>query len=179
MPAALSLLQSCKSVDRATWQPKFLDQDEAKFLSTLLDTIIPSGEKPGALDVKADVFIDKVMAELYDDAGKEGVRKDFAKFNADCKANFGDVFADLTYEQRAAVLSDQEENSPTFNSGVWGTAVGEQEPVGFYRSMKSMALWAYFSSEEVGKNVLRYDPVPAGYDGCIDYGPTDVKWTFG
>ncbi len=44
---------------------------------------------------------------------------------------------------------------------------GEQEPVGFYRQLKSMALWGYFSSEEIGMKHLNYDPIPGEYRGCI------------
>ena len=43
--------------------------------------------------------------------------------------------------------------------------MGEQPPVGFYRSLKSMVLWGYLSSEQIGTEVLVYDPVPGEYDG--------------
>lgn len=34
-------------------------------------------------------------------------------------------------------------------------------------SMRGMTIWGWKTSEEIGKNVLWYDPVPGQYKGCI------------
>ncbi len=177
LPSLLTLLQSCNEEPRLDWQPIFFTAEEAQFISTLVDTILPRTDTPGALDVKADMFMDKVFAKTYDEGGQQKIRADIAQFNEDCKQNFGKVFIDLNKEDRVAVLKAAEANSGTFNGSVWGTAVGEQEPVGFYRSIKSMALWAYLSSEEIGKNVLNYDPIPAMYQGCIPLSDVGNSWS--
>jgi hypothetical protein len=38
---------------------------------------------------------------------------------------------------------------------------------GFFRLIRSATILGYFTSEQVGRNVLHYDPVPGRYDGCI------------
>lgn len=177
LPSLLTLLHSCSEEARLDWEPLFLTQEEAQFISTLVDTILPRTDTPGALDVKADMFMDKVFAKTYDEGAQQKIRADIAQFNADCKQDFGNVFVDLSKEDRVAVLKAAEANSGTFNGSVWGTAVGTQEPVGFYRSIKSMALWAYLSSEEIGKNVLSYDPIPAMYQGCIPLADVGNSWS--
>lgn len=177
-PSLLSLFQSCKNTVRAEWQPEFLTQNEASFLSTFVDMILPTTDTPGALDVKADMFMDKVMAHVYDEEGKQAMRANITQFNADCKANFGKEFTELNEADRIKVLEQEEAKGGQFGQGVWGTAVGPQEPVGFYMSLKSMTLWAYTSSEEIGKNVLNYDPVPGQYDGCIPVSDVGNRWTF-
>lgn len=156
-PSLLSLLQSCKEQSRLNWQPVFLSEDQARFISAFVDTILPKTETPGALDVKTDIFIDLVYAKVYDKKAQENVVAEIEKFNATCKERFGDVFADLSPEDKAAMLKAADAESGKFNSNVWGTAVGKQEPVGFYRSLKSMTLSGYFSSEEIGKNYLSYE----------------------
>lgn len=177
LPSLLTLLQSCEKESRLEWQPQFLDDDEARFISALVDKILPRTDTPGALDVKADLFLDKVFAEVYDAPAQENLRSEIAQFNEDCKENFGDVFIALKPEDQEAVLKAAEANSGKFNSSVWGTAVGEQEPIGFYRSIKSMALWAYLTSKEVGMNVLNYDPVPQEYNGCIPLADVGNRWS--
>ena len=177
VPSFLSLLQSCKSEPRLDWQPLFFTEDEARFISALVDTILPRTETPGALDVKVDIFIDKVFAKTYDAEGQQKVRAEIAQFNEDCKKNFGAAFADLDEKDRAKALNAAEANSGKFNGAVWGTAVGTQAPVGFYRSLKSMALWAYMSSEEIGEKVLNYDPVPQEYKGCIPLSDVGNRWS--
>lgn len=177
LPTMLSLLESCKSESRLDWQPLFFDEDEAAFVAALVDTILPRTDTPGALDVKVDVFLDRVFAKTYDDEGQQMVRTEMARFNENCKKAHGKVFARLDAAGRADALSSAEASDGKFAGTVWGTAVGPQEPVGFYRTMKAMALWAYASSEEIGKNVLSYDPIPQEYDGCLPLDEVGNSWS--
>jgi hypothetical protein len=177
IPSLFSLLQSCSQTPRLNWTPIFLDENQASFISSFVDTILPKTETPGALDVKTDIFLDLVYAKTYGPEAQEKVKGDIDQFNADCKTKFGKVFAELSAEDKVACLKDQEANTATFNRGVWGTAVGEQKPVGFYRQLKSQVLWGYFSSEEIGKNVLNYDPIPGEYLGCIPVSEVGKVWS--
>lgn len=177
MPAMLSLFQSCLDEDRLTWQPEFFMEDEAKTISVLVDMILPRTDTPGALDVKADLFIDKVIAQTYDREGQQNLRKQIANFNTNCKADFGDFFINLNEAKRTEVMQAAETSSGKFNPGVWGTTIGNQEPIGFYRSMKSMAIWAFFTSEEIGENVLNYDPIPGDFKGCIPLSDIGNRWS--
>lgn len=176
-PTLISLLQACKNESRPEWQPEFLSSEEAAFVTALVDTLLPRTDTPGALDVKADLFMDKVFARVYDTDAQASVRKGIADFDKSCREEFGDAFADLNTSDREAALKREEAKGGKFNPGVWGTAVGEQEPVSFYRGLKSMAIWAYTSSEEIGKNVLSYDPIPGAYRGCIPLSEVGNKWS--
>ena len=177
MPSILSMLQSCKEVSRIDYNPEFFSLEEAGFLAAFVDTSLPKTSTPGALDVNADVFIDKVVANVYDKKGQEDFKANISKFNDEAKSAYGKPFSELSKEDKNAFLSVKEKEGGKFNSGVWGTAVGEQEPVSFYRSLKSTVLWAYFSSEEIGKNVLSYDPIPGAYLGCIPLEEVGNKWS--
>jgi hypothetical protein len=172
-----SLLHSCKAEDRLTWTPAFLKPDHARLISSLVDTLLPATATPGGLDVKVDVFIDKVFHKMYNEAGQLSIIADMDNFNERCKERFGKVFYKLTNEQKKEFLMSEEQSSPKFNSGVWGTAVGDQKPVGFYRSIKSMAIWGYCSCEEIGKNVLAYDPVPQMFNGCYPVSEIETIWS--
>ena len=177
MPSLLSLLQSCQTAPRLDWQPEFFSVDEARFVSSLVDMILPRTETPGALDVKVDMFLDKVFARTYDAEAQQNVRMEIAAFNADCQQQFGDSFVELKEKDRVAMLKSAEAESGKFNGSVWGTAVGKEEPVGFYRSIKSMAIWAYFSSEAIGEKVLSYDPIPQEYNGCKLQSEIGNRWS--
>ena len=176
-PTLLSLLKSCKGQPRLAWSPVFLSEPQAKFISTFVDTLLPRTDTPGALDMKVDIFLDKVYANLYTESAQAMVVSGIDEFNAICNEQFGEDFADLNDHERAEILKQQERSSPKFNGRVWGTAVGHQQPVGFYRTLKSQALWAYFSSEEIGKNILSYDPVPGAYLGCIPLSDVGNTWS--
>jgi len=162
-----SLLQSCKEQSRLDWQPRFLSRDHAQLVSSLVDTILPTTSTPGGLDVKVDIFIDLVFDKMYDEDGQKKVLAELNQFNHKSKAKFGKVFHELNADQKKAILQEEEANSPKFGYSVWGMGVGEQNPVGFYRAFKSLAVMGYCTSEEIGKNVLNYDPVPGEFLGCI------------
>lgn len=177
MPTLLSLLQSCKTEPRLDWQPLFLTEDEAKTISAIVDMILPRTDTPGALDVKVDMFIDKVWAKTNNEEAQHKIKAEIAAFNEICQEDFGKVFIYLNETDRTTVLKAAERSSGKLNPGVWGTTVGNQEPIGFYRSLKSMAIWAYFTSEEIGEKVLNYDPIPGDYLGCIPLSDVGNRWS--
>ncbi len=177
LPSLLAMLQSCKQEQRLDWEPLFYTTDEANFMSALIDTILPATDTPGGLDVKVDLFLDKVIAKTYDANSQKAFRAEIAAFNEKCRLSHGDSFANLSDEDKAVVLTKEESEGAKFNGAVWGGTVGKQEPVGFYRSLKSMIIWGYMSSEEIGKNVLSYDPIPGGFNGCIDVASVGNKWS--
>ena len=179
MPSMLSLFESCKSENRLDWEPLFFTEVEAKTIASLIDMILPRTDTPGGLDVKSDIFIDKVIAKTYDKSGQENMRVEIAAFNENCKSKYGDVFYDLNEADKTTILNEAEKNSGKFGSGVWGTGVGPQETIGFYRSMKSMAIWAYFTAEEIGENVLSYDPIQGKYEPCKPLSEVGNKWSLG
>lgn len=173
----MTLLQSCQSQPRLGWQSQFLSADHARLVTALVDTLLPATDTPGGLDVKVDMFIDLAYARMLDAPAQEAQTAQLDAFNTTCTDKFGKPFHELDAAQRAEILREEEARAPKFNGGVWGTAVGEQEPVGFYRSFKSMAIWAYCSSEEIGKNVLNYDPIPGPYQGCIPFEEVGKVWS--
>ena len=172
-----TLLQSCQQQPRPGWQPQFLSLDHAQLVAALVDTILPATDTPGGLDVKLDMFIDLIYANTMDDGAKEQVTAELNAFNQKCTDRFSRVFHLLDDDQKKTILMEEETSSPKFNGGVWGTAVGEQEPVGFYRSIKSMMLWGYFTSQEIGRDVLNYDPVPGEYKGCVPLSDVGRIWS--
>ncbi|MCG2588825.1 gluconate 2-dehydrogenase subunit 3 family protein [Rhodohalobacter sulfatireducens] len=177
-PSLLGLLQSCTKASRLDWQPLFLNEDQALFISAFVDTILPATDTPGALDVNVDIFIDLFFEKSYDAESQQQVRDELDQLNAEAEQNYGAPFIDLNNDDRKQFLLDQEEEGGTFRKSVWGTAVGDQEePPGFYKSLKSLTLWAYFSSEKVGEEILVYDPIPGVYRGCIPLSEDEKSWS--
>lgn len=173
----LTLFQACKEQPRLDWQPRFLSIDHAQLVASMVDTILPTTDTPGGLDVKVDMFIDLVFDQTYDEAAQKGIVAQMDQFNEKCKSAQGKVFAQLTEDQKAAVLQEEEANAPKFIGSVWGTNVGDQKPVGFYRTLKSLAIRGYCTSEEIGSKVLNFDPVPGDYLGCIPLSDVGKVWS--
>ncbi|PHK98484.1 multidrug ABC transporter permease [Neolewinella marina] len=167
-PAVLGLIQGCSREAGLDWTPAFFSEEEARFITSYVDTLLPTTDTPGGLDVGVDRFIDKVMAATArrEEGKPTPMQTGILEFDTNARTRFGKVFHELEADQRGQLFSEAEK-SPRYQPAVWGTAVGEQPPIGFYRSLKSMALWGYLSSEEIGTQVLNYDPVPGEYNGDI------------
>ncbi len=176
-PALVSLLQSCQSQPRLEWTPQVLNESQARTIQALVDTILPKTDTPGGVEMKVDIFIDKVFAEMYNQEQQQTTLEQIDNFDRDCQQQFGASFGELSADDRVEMLKIAESSGGKFNGKVWGTAVGTQEPVSFYRSLKSLILWGFFTSQEIGKNVLSYDPVPGDYLGCIPLSEVGNTWS--
>ena len=177
VPSLFSILQSCQQQPRLGWEPIFLSVNQAGLISTLVDALLPRTETPGALDMKVDLFIDVVFARLFDKKAQDAMIAEMDRFDELSVEKLGSKFTELNTADREEYLKQKEAESGKFNGKVWGTAVGDQKPVGFYRTIKSLALWGYFSSEEIGKNVLSYDPIPGEFLGCIPLSDVGNTWS--
>ncbi|MFN9666692.1 MAG: gluconate 2-dehydrogenase subunit 3 family protein, partial [Bacteroidota bacterium] len=51
-----------------------------------------------------------------------------------------------------------------------------EEPAHYFRMMKELTLWGYFTSEIGATQALRYVAVPGKYEGCIPYKKGDKAW---
>ena len=168
-PAALTLLQSCgKRGPELSYVPQYFNNDEVRFVRSYIDTLLPRTETPGGLDVGVDEFIDKFMAVLSPKGeAPSDLERGIREMDDEARSIYGGAFADLDDAQRGELFAAAEQRSARYNPQVWGTTIGEQPPINFYRSFKSTVLWAYLSSETIATEVLNYDPIPGEYKGDI------------
>ncbi len=116
--------------------------------------LLPRTDTPGATDVGVPAFINALYGEFMTDAERTTLTNGLRAVDAASRAAHGSTFAAVTAAQQDGVLR--------------GMAVAEQGmPQGFFRLVRSATILGYFTSEEVGRNVLHYDPIPGRYDACV------------
>ncbi len=170
------LLQSCQRQDRLSWVPLFFREDQALVVSELAETILPKTETPGAKDLKVDIFVDLMFKKYLGPEDQEHVMKGYDQFVIVCDELYGKTYVDMDSSERAMVIERMEKDSNRFNPSIWGSPLGKQQPLDFYRRVKQFTLMGYYTSEDIGKNVLKFDPIPGAYHGCIPY-TGDNAWT--
>ncbi len=176
--AALStLVQSCQSQNRLTWEPLFFSLKQAETVSAMTEVLLPKTDTPGALDLNVDVFVDLMCKKYLSESDQQHVMQGCEAFMQNCKGTYGKDFPKLSEEQKAEAIRQAGESANTFNPAVWGSPLGEQEPLDFYRRVKQFTLIGYFTSEEIGKNVLNYDPIPGEYNPCMPVEDVGNAWT--
>lgn len=179
-PALASLLNSCSpSKAPLSWQPKVFNEDQARVIGAVVDTILPKSDTPGALELMVDRFVDIMIDVGYSDEEKKTFSDDLDAFMEGCQQETGNSFDNSTPEEKAAQLSAQEKIAGNYVRTVWGSRTGDQEPLTFYRKLKGLIMSGYYTSEEIGKNVLSYDPIPGTQIGCIPLADVGNSWTEG
>ena len=126
----------------------------AATLAAAADRIIPRTDTPGAADVGVPAFIDRLYGEFMTPAEQQLLTQGLQEIDAAAKTSNGAGFSTLTAQQQDTVLR------------AVATAQQGKEPSPF-GLLRSATILGYFTSEEVGRNVLHYDPVPGTYNGCV------------
>ena len=163
-PSIFSMLQGCTG-DSVTWIPNYLTSDEKIFVTNLADIMIPkTATSPSATEVNVPQFIDKYIDEVLDTDDQEITRAAFVKVIAILRPDATADLGDTTSEQYKALLDDhmllkgEIDQERTADPEALLMTTSE-----FLNQLKWMIINAYKNSEEVGENILAYDPVPAAY----------------
>ncbi len=176
-PTIMNILASCTDQSE-TWTANFLSEEEKHMVTHLSDVMLPTDELPGAIDVNIPQFIDQMYHNIETDSKKEVFRMG-ASYLAEAflkthqkpvlegtKQDFqnlvGDYF-DISDEASKKIMREQHKTLNTVSNE-------RKETYCIYKFLLSVryhTIFGYCTSEEVGENVLAYDPVPGVYNGCI------------
>lgn len=162
-PSFLSLLQSCSKAE--TWVPNFLSSDEQTFLINIVDVFLPKTENtPSATEVKVPQFIDKYIDEVLEIEDQEITKQAFANIVAKLKPDKNASIDDVSKEEYTALLDkhllleDDIDKEREANPEAKTMTTSE-----FLGQIKWLTINAYTNSENVGENILVYDPVPTEF----------------
>ena len=144
-----AILEGCSSAEsKLDWQPKALSDDEARVIGAIAEVILPKTDTPGALELKVDRFVDIMMDVTYSREDIQQFSNELGEFSRKCKTDYGAGFEDCLQDQQVQVLKGLESSSEKFVPTIWGGNTREQEPLNFYRKLKSLIMLGYYSSEE-------------------------------
>jgi gluconate 2-dehydrogenase gamma chain len=132
----------------------YLAPAQAATLAAAAERILPRTDTPGAADVGVPAFIDLLYGEFMTPAEQQLLTQGLAEIEAAAKSAHGAGFATLTPVQQDAVLRAVAPRQQGRDSSSFGL-------------IRSATVLGYFTSEQVGRNVLHYDPVPGAYNGCV------------
>ncbi len=149
-PAFVTFVAGAQSAATKT----YLTTAQAAIAGAAADRILPRTDTPGAVDVGVPAFLDRFYGEFMADDERRLFVAGLDAIEAAAKAAHNGPFASLTSAQQDAVLravaaSQQDQNPSSFGL------------------IRSTTILGYFSSEQVARNVLNYDPVPGRFDACI------------
>ena len=155
LPGLSVFLQSC-GVDRLTdYKPVYFSVLDFDTLWKMAEIILPRTDTPGASDAGVAPFIDQLFNSYFDIEEKERLEIGLSDLLKACENDYGADFIELSESIQVDFMKQQE-------------SLGNA----FFKSLKSLVMWAFFTSE-VGMKSMNYQPVPGKYEGCIPLDPDD------
>ena len=137
-----------------TLPPSLFAATEQEILTAVVDTIIPQGNSIGALSVGVDTFLQKLLADCYDGATQDNVKKQLNYLETQAQTSFGKSFTSADQPQRQELLL--------------AMASDEKDKKDFFNLMKSETIRGFNTSKEVLGDHLKYKVVPGHYKGCVE-----------
>ena len=162
-PSIFSLLQSCTSAP--TWMPTYFTNEEKEIVVNLVDIMLPKTEgTPSATEVNVPQFIDRYITEVLNLEDQEAIRVSFTDIITTLKPTVETDIRDITTAQYTALLDahllvkEEIDEDRLANPEALQPTKNE-----FLNHLKYLTITAYVTAEEIGENVLMYDPVPTAY----------------
>lgn len=149
---------------------KFLTAEELQNVTVLSEQIIPRTDTPGAIDVGIPAFIDRMLADFYEEPQQQIIRAGLARVESDARTQHGKSFASLSSDQQIALMRVYDREA--YNQARDGSV---SEPH-FFRLIKELTTLGYFTSEPGATEFLRYEPIPGPYRGDIPYSEIGKAW---
>ena len=165
-----AVMGSCKHEPSDKWIAKIFDKDQSKLVEQLVDIIIPRTENsPGAVDALVHRYLDEAVSDYFTDKERGDFLNMLNAFDQSVQLDQGKSFVKLDRENQIGVIQNWADSSDDFKSSMPGEKHG-------FLQLRNLVKHAYFSSEVACKEVLNYDPVPGGYDGCTSLPENGAAW---
>jgi glucoside 3-dehydrogenase (cytochrome c) hitch-hiker subunit len=145
--------------------------DDVAFLDEVAETILPATDTPGAKEAKVGDFMTRIVRDCYTQPEQKVFVDGMQKLDAASKQKNGKSFMDSTPEQRHDLLVSLDKEASAYMA-----SKKKDDPAHYFRMMKELTLWGYFTSEPGATKALRYVAVPGRYEGCIDYKKGEKAW---
>lgn len=178
-PLVTAVLNGCKAKPDITFVPKFLNEDQARLVSALAETILPRTTTPGATDAGVPGFIDDVVATVYDAGQQKNFTDGLAALAATSKSEIGTDFIDATAEEQLEFVKAQNSQAlsgtdASESEGWWAAGGGKTKP--FFLELKELTILGFFTSEAGATQVLQYKQVPGPFKGCVPLSAVGKAW---
>ena len=148
-----SCIQQSSEASIALKNLKINGNDE-KLLAEIAETILPATKTPGAKDVYAHLFALKMVDDCYEKEVQQKFTKGLKEVNNLAKEQYNKSFIDCNAQQRNAIVATLEKEKEA-----------DTDRASFYKTLKSLTVQSFLSSQYVLTNILKYELVPGRYNG--------------
>ncbi|MBM3176685.1 MAG: gluconate 2-dehydrogenase subunit 3 family protein [Bacteroidetes bacterium] len=170
-PAIFGVLNGCQAKPDLAFKPVFLTDEQAAIIAEVAEIIIPKTDTPGAKDAGVPGFIDLMLKDCYSQEDQQRFVQGLESMQAEAKSSYGSDFLsckpeqqqELVFKLHAAAIAERKSENPP-----------KDKP--FVLMAKELTILGFFTSEPGATQVLRYEPVPGKYEGCVPLSSVGKTW---
>jgi gluconate 2-dehydrogenase gamma chain len=170
-PNLLGVLNGCTARVDPNWAPELFTRSQARFVSALSDVIIPKDDTPSASQAGVPAFIESMVMDVYNAAQREMFLEGLDQFTADASAALEGDFISMTDDVKFEYTYNM--NRAAMDAGRSGANNGGKP---FILIFRELTILGYFTSEPGATQVLKYQPVPGEYRGCVPFEEIGKTW---
>jgi Gluconate 2-dehydrogenase subunit 3 len=144
---------------------------QVKLMNEIAETILPATPGvPGAKAAKVGQFMAVIVSDCYEPEDQKRFLDGLAKLDQEAKSRYGKTYMKMGQAMRHDLLTELDVQQKAFQKNLpAGT------PTHYFRKIKDLVLWGYFSSEIGSTQALRMVEYPGRYT-TIDYKKGDRAW---
>ncbi len=145
-------------------------KSDVNLLNLIADTIIPDTDTPGAKAAKTGQFIATIVSDCYEPKDQQNFVQGLANLQIASEKKSGKSFQKSNATQRHDLLValDAEQKA-------YAKVKKKEDPHHYFRVVKDLSMWGYFTSEIGATQALRFVEYPGRYE-TIDYHKGDRGW---
>ena len=162
-------LSGCKNNDKVV--EGFFTAKDISFFDEVAETILPKTDTPGAKDAEVGKFMASFSLDCYDEKQLKTLKDGIGLLNNAAIKNYGTDFVKTTATQKQELLLSIDPEAKEYEN-----KKEKDKAPHYFTLMKQMVLLGFFTSKPGATQVLRYEPVPGKYHGCIDYKKGETSW---
>ena len=136
---------------------------QIRLLNEVAETIIPTTDTPGAKAAKVGQFMAVIVSDCYDAAYQGRFMDGLAKLDVDSIGRYGKTFMKCPQNLRHDHLVELDAEQKAYYK-----TKKKEDKDHYFRVIKDLVLWGYFTSEIGATKALRFVEYPGRYE-TIDY----------
>lgn len=161
-----------------------LNDAQRALVAEIAEHIIPKTTTPGAKEAGVGPFIELMLKDCYKAQEQQNFLEGLADVDAKATKAHGKNFLQISSAEQVALLKMVEKETIELmkSANVQQVKVGDNvdkevisskklKGTPFWRLMKELTLFGYFTSEQGATQALDYVPIPGRYEGCIPLKP--------
>jgi hypothetical protein len=171
LPGLGALAAAVHAQAQAPGRLRTLNPSQDVTVTRIGEILLPETDTVGASGVGANRFIDVLLTDSMPVAQRDRFLEGLAAIDTRSQSLHGAPFNSVGRKEQESLVRELDARLPAHNRVPPGEAAAPGTlPVtaeGGFAVLKSLVLFAYFTSEPVAKELINAPIIPGRYDGCI------------